>query len=140
MKRRILELSNALPNIPIVCASCTPMSWTDGDVEIAGRWNDYYELTPYTGDRLVALLAFLDLLLPFSEPSFLALRAADYIQKATGGVLRDVMILIWDACRRAIEGDKRYVTLELIEETWNSIVTKRLWSIPGGLGEVSRTA
>lgn len=56
LKRRLLEVSNLAPQIPMVCASCHPTSWVSGDAEVAGRWNDYFELRQYTGDRLRQLL------------------------------------------------------------------------------------
>ena len=33
---RLLEISNLVPGIPIVCASCRPLRWIEGDVEVAG--------------------------------------------------------------------------------------------------------
>ncbi len=72
LRRRLLEVSNLTRGLPIVCASCHPLAWVNGDVEVAGRWNDYFELRQYTGERLRALLVFLELLLPFTQPSHLA--------------------------------------------------------------------
>ncbi len=73
LRRRLLELSN-LTGVPIVCASCNPIAWTTGDAEIQGRWNDYFELTQFTGPRLDAFLTLLDLLLPFDQDSRLGVR------------------------------------------------------------------
>jgi hypothetical protein len=53
-------------DIPIICASCNPTNWTIGDVEVAGRWNDYFELPQYLGERLCDLLTFIETLLPFT--------------------------------------------------------------------------
>lgn len=36
MKRRVLDLSNRL-RVPIICASCNPLSWVMGNEEVAGR-------------------------------------------------------------------------------------------------------
>ena len=66
LRRRLLELSN-LTGVPIVCASCNPIAWTAGDTEVQGRWNDYFELTQFTGPRLDVFLSMLDLLLPFER-------------------------------------------------------------------------
>ena len=136
IRRRLLEISNLTPGLPIVCASCNPFLWAQGDVEVAGRWNDYFELRPYTGERLRQLLAFLELLLPFSQPSHLALDKlpsngrkpatgvegpARLIEGWTGGILRDIMILVMDASRRAIERDLPNLTLTLLETTWREI-------------------
>jgi len=135
LKRRLLEVSNLAPNLPIVCASCHPTSWVAGDAEVAGRWNDYFELRQYTGERLQQLLAYLELLLPFPEPSLLALYTlnnntrhktddpARLIERWTGGVLRDVMMLVMDASRRAIQQHLPCLTPTLLEETWHDIQT-----------------
>lgn len=137
MRRRLLDISNMTQNIPIICASCNPMSWTAGDVEIAGRWNDYFELPQYLGERLSDLLTFLEILLPFSQESNLALRKvtsdkgvldgpASLIQQWTGGILRDIMILIRDASQRAIEKDLPCLSSALLEETWKQIQEKQV--------------
>jgi hypothetical protein len=57
LKRRLLEVSNLAPTPPIVCASCHPTAWVTGDAEVAGRWNGFFELRQYTGERLRQLLA-----------------------------------------------------------------------------------
>jgi len=138
LKRRLLEVSNLAPNLPIVCASCHPTSWVAGDAEVAGRWNDYFELRQYTGERLQQLLAYLELLLPFPEPSLLALYTlnnntrhktdgpARLIERWTGGVLRDVMMLVMDASRRAIQQHLPCLTPTLLEETWHDIQTHQV--------------
>ncbi|MDQ5823397.1 MAG: TniB family NTP-binding protein [Chloroflexota bacterium] len=72
IRRRVLEISNLTTGVPIVCASCYPTKWIEGDTEVAGRWNDYFELTPYRGKSLSSLLAFIELFLPFSTPSYLS--------------------------------------------------------------------
>lgn len=72
MRRRVLDLSNRLV-VPMICASCNPTTWVMGNEEIAGRWNDCFELPQYTGERLSRLLASIELLLPFTQPSYIAL-------------------------------------------------------------------
>jgi hypothetical protein len=140
VRRRLLEVSNLIPGLPIICASCHPYNWVAGDLEIAGRWNDYFELSPYTGQRLNQLLAFLELLLPFPQPSSLALpefavslkkgnrRAgpAQLIEKWTGGILRDIMILILDASTRAIKQGLPNLSLSLLADTWQDIQTHQV--------------
>jgi hypothetical protein len=132
MKRRVLDLSNRTQGVPFICASCKPTTWVMGDEEVAGRWNDFFELPPYTGERLSALLASLELLLPFTQPSNLALPVikdksgevngpAKFIELMTGGILRDIMILIRDASRRAIEADLPCLTPELLQTTWKKV-------------------
>src|SRR5260370_14066161 len=136
MRRRVLDLSNRL-RVPIICASCNPTTWVMGDDEVAGRWNDFFELPQYTGERLSGLLASIELLLPFTQPSHLALFAlkegsrnidgpAQFIQQATGGILRDIMILIRDASRRAIEQNVSCLTPALLEKTWKDIQRRRV--------------
>src|SRR3989440_3891133 len=107
LKRRVLEVSNMTRGIPIICASCHPIEWTEGDAEVKGRWNDFFELKQYTGTRLQDLLATIELFLPFSQNSPLSSREVEgspgpaaRIEKWTGGILRDITILIRDACRR----------------------------------------
>jgi Bacterial TniB protein len=132
MKRRVLDLSNRTQGVPFICASCNPTTWVMGDEEVAGRWNDFFELPPYRGERLSRLLASLELLLPFTQPSNLALPVikeksgevdgpAKFIELMTGGILRDIMILIRDASRRAIEADLPCLTPGLLQTTWKKV-------------------
>jgi hypothetical protein len=140
IRRRLLEVSNLTRGVPMICASCYPLRWTEGDAEVQGRWNDYFELRQYTGQRLSQLLAFLELLLPFPADSGLAeqrLRTqpkqnesmdgcARLIERWTGGVLRDIMILILDASARAIQQGLPYLSPMLLEETWRRIQTHQV--------------
>lgn len=139
IRRRFLEISNLTRGIPIVCASCHPLRWTEGDAEVAGRWNDYFELRQYTGNRLQQLLAFVELLLPFSQPSSLALSQlttgrkaetvagpAALIERWTGGILRDIMMLVMDASTRAIQRDLPALSPSLLEESWRAIQTHQV--------------
>lgn len=140
VRRRLLEISNLSPGLPIICASCHPYKWVAGDLEIAGRWNDYFELRQYTGERLHQLLAFLELLLPFTQPSSLAATEiqtgpkrrdrgegpARLIEKWTGGILRDIMILILDASSRAIQNGLSYLSVDLLAATWQDIQTHQV--------------
>lgn len=129
IRRRLLEISNLTHGIPIICASCHPLVWVQGDTEIAGRWNDYFELEQYVGTPLRQLLAFLELLLPFTQDSFLALDElpdgslgpAFHIEKWTGGILRDIMILIVDATQRAIDTQSPALTVALLQAAWDDI-------------------
>src|SRR5260370_23389811 len=116
MRRRVLDLSNRTQGIPFICASCKPTNWVMGDEEVAGRWNDFFELPPYTGERLSSLLASLELLLPFTQRSNLALYEikdksvevngpAKFIELMTGGIFRVIMIFIRDRSGVAIEGN-----------------------------------
>ena len=129
MRRHVMEISNRNPRTPIICASCHPTKFVQGDPEIAGRWNDYFELKQYTGRRLDQLLAFIELLLPFTQPSYLAFRKfengkagpAMVIEEYTQGVLRDIMILIVDASMRAIDRGESHLTMDLLFETWQDL-------------------
>jgi hypothetical protein len=140
IRRRLLEVSNLTPHLPILCASCHPLRWTEGDIEVAGRWNDYFELSPYTGERLQQLLAFIELLLPFTEPSGLALLEivtpagridgpARFIENWTGGILRDIMMLLIDASRRALEQGQSHLSLTLLQSTWQSLQTQAIQAV-----------
>jgi len=133
LKRRVLEVSNMARGIPIICAATHPIEWTEGDAEIKGRWNDFFELKQYTGTRLQELLATIELFLPFSQDSHLTKREvegkpglATLIERWTGGILRDIMILIRDACRRAIERDDVSLQTEMLEASWKDIQTKQV--------------
>jgi hypothetical protein len=133
LKRRVLEVSNMARGIPIICASCHPIEWTEGDAEVKGRWNDFFQLKQYTGARLDALLTTIELFLPFSQDSHLSSRSVNgspgpavLIEQWTGGILRDIMILVRDACRRAIEGNHASLQQELLERTWKDIQTKQV--------------
>lgn len=138
MRRRLLEVSNLTPGVPIVCASCHPWQWVEGDLEIAGRWNDYFELKQYTGDRLSQLLAFVELLLPFPQSSSLALfeiqvekgeqgaGPAQLIEKWTGGILRDIMLLVLDASRQAIKQGLPHLSVDLLAATWTDIQSRQV--------------
>jgi len=133
LKRRVLEVSNMTPGIPIICASCHPIEWTEGDPEVKGRWNDFFQLKQYTGTRLDDLLATIELFLPFSQDSQLQARTikgdlgpAELIEQWTGGILRDIMILIRDACRRAIEADAAALEPTILKATWKDIQTNQV--------------
>lgn len=132
IRRRLLELSN-LTQMPIVCASCNPISWTQGDTEIQGRWNDYFELTQFSGVRLDAFLTLLDCLLPFEQDSQLGLREivqpdksktpgpAHFVEQWTDGILREIMVLITDACYKALEAKLPCLTLDVLHHAWRDI-------------------
>jgi hypothetical protein len=132
----LLEVSNLTLGVTYICASCNPVGWVEGDEEVRGRWNDAFVLKQYTGERLSALLSFVELLLPFTSPSFLSVREivaeseqvgpAKLIEENTGGVLRDVMILLADASKRAIEENLPCLTPSLLEATWQDIQTNQV--------------
>lgn len=133
LKRRVLEVSNMTRGIPMICAATHPITWTEGDAEIKGRWNDVFQLTQYTGARLDGLLATIELFLPFSQDSHLTNREvegspgpATLIEQWTGGILRDIMILIRDACRRAIEQSRPCLERAILEAAWKDIQTKQV--------------
>jgi hypothetical protein len=133
LRRRLLELSN-LTGVPIICASCNPIGWTAGDAEIQGRWNDYFELAQFTGPRLDAFLALLDLLLPFPEDSCLGVREvkgekgqavaagpAQYIEQWTDGILREIMVLVLDACHKALTTQQPHLSVDILNQAWRDI-------------------
>ncbi len=137
VRRRVLEISNMTYGVPIVCASCQPHLWTLGDPEVARRWNDYFRLKPYTGERLNQLLSYVNLLLPFTQDSFTGLslktkKAAangeqntmvKLIEGWTGGNLNNIMILVDQASREAIRAKKPCLDEELLKKTWKDIQT-----------------
>ncbi len=79
------------------------------------------------------LLATIEVFLPFSQDSCLATRSVEgnpgpaaLIEQWTGGILRDIMILIRDACRRAIEESRPCLEQPLLEAAWKDIQTKQV--------------
>jgi len=135
VRRRLLEVSNMTYGIPIICASCDPHRWTLGDSEVAGRWNDYFRLDLYKNERLQQLLLYINLLLPFTGDSFMSSYPRDSkktsyviddglvksIEKWTRGKLRDVMILVVEASKQAIQEQRSCLDEKLLEKTWKSI-------------------
>ncbi len=138
VRRRLLEVSNMAHHVPIICASCEPHRWIAGDSEIEGRWNDYFRLERYTGTKLQQLLAFLNLLLPFPQDSFLSpapgkkataegesKRAAiAYVQQVTKGKLGNIMLLVREASMAAIERNLPCLDEPLLRQTWGNIQTR----------------
>jgi len=135
VRRRVLEISNMTYGVPIICASCQPHLWVEGDPEIAGRWNDYVRLEQYAGKRLIQLLVFINLLLPFTEESFPHLHEeiaspkgqggiAGLIRKLTKGTVRDIMLLIREASKDAIMNDLPCLNAQVLDRTWKSIQTR----------------
>jgi hypothetical protein len=133
LRRCLLELSN-LTGVPIICASCTPIAWTAGDTEVQGRWNDYFELTQFTGPRLDAFLALLDLLLPFEQDSRLGMRTvpdaqgqtvaagpAHYIEQWTDGILREIMVLVMEASLKALDVGHPCLSVDILNRAWRDI-------------------
>lgn len=132
IRRRLLELSNLTSGIPFLCASVNPHSWVEGDPEVEGRWNDNFILSPYTGSRLRQLLTFIELFLPFPLPSNLNVINSNslkrdvptplhIIEQKTKGILRDIMVLVWEASNRAIDRKLDHLPPELLLEAWKDI-------------------
>ena len=138
VRRRLLELSNMTHHVPIICSSCEPQEWIKGDPEIEGRWNDYLRIERYTGTRLHQLLVYINLLLPLPENSFLnsdpKKRASEvgakkdaaiaFIQRMTRGKLGNIMLLIREATRTAIEENLSCLDETLLGRTWDNIQTR----------------
>lgn len=135
MKLQLRDISNHLPRIPIIAASCKPYNFVLGEPELAGRFPDYVELAPYTGERLNEQLSFLELLLPFTKPSWLGIEEFDdgskgpaaYIQEKTGGILEEIMLLIVDASLLAIDQNMPNLTMGILEQA-----AKRITETPTG--------
>lgn len=126
LRRRVLDISNRL-RLPFICSSVSPRRWVDGDSEAEGRWNDYHELKPYTGDRLRSLMAFIELLLPFPETSHLISDpVVTLIQGYTAGILRDIMALIVDTSKLALQRDLPRLTPSMLQEAWAKIQHERV--------------
>ena len=140
VRRRLLEVSNMTYGIHIICASCDPHRWTLGDPEVAGRWNDYFRLDLYKATRLKQLLVYINLLLPFTSESFVTSARSNSkkslysiddglvksIENWTRGKLRDVMILVVEASKQAIQEHRPCLDDKLLEKTWKSIQSRPL--------------
>ncbi|MDQ3705134.1 MAG: TniB family NTP-binding protein [Chloroflexota bacterium] len=155
-RRALLEVSNLTTGVPIVCSSCNPTRWIEGDNEIAGRWNDHFALQSYRGLRLQQLLALLEMFLPFTKPSFLAgsgkangkeaeagSRTANgkghpveghamLIEQYTGGSLRDIILLLSESSKWAIREGLTNITPRLLQATWKKIQTNSPRGDPTG--------
>ncbi len=129
VRRKILELTNHLPNLCIAVASCDPEKFTHGDSEIAGRWPTQIDLHPFEGDGLDAFLDYVELFLPLTGSSHLSDRTiiknnrleegpAEFIEKVTGGTLRPMMTLLRDACDQAFNGNFNCITMEILRKAW----------------------
>ena len=139
LRRRILELSNDT-NVCIIGSAVTAEQFVDGDLEIAGRFNDILSLDSYKGKDLVALLAIIDLLLPFPVSSNLHIQEivgnneisegpAAFIERVTHGIIRDIMRLIYDSSVLALNSNSRNVTIECIHQAWANIQHKEIHSL-----------
>jgi Cdc6-like AAA superfamily ATPase len=131
LRRRILELSNDT-SVCIIGSAVTAERFTDGDLEIEGRFNDIIQLEPYKGKDLLALLAIIDLLLPFPVSSNLYKKIilssegrsegpAMFIEKVTHGIIRDIMRLIYDASLMALEANEKCITFGILQKAWANI-------------------
>jgi hypothetical protein len=148
MRRHLLEISNENRGIPFICALCNPTEFIQGDEEIAGRWNDYFPLKPYKGKGLERILSVIELLLPFTKNSHLGVRhhkdgtdgPAKFIEDVTGGILRDMMILIADASMIAIDRGAPALSRELLEESWNNIQETPIGEDPDFLRSIKLNA
>jgi hypothetical protein len=80
---RLLELTN-LTGVPIVCAPAIPLA---GPLEMlrSGRWNDYFELTQFTGARLDAFLTCWICCCPLNRMVIWACAKCGWTQPKTGG-------------------------------------------------------
>ncbi len=137
MTNYLLDISSVVHDIPIICASTNPAAWAGGYKEILGSWTDYVTLPTHTGAHLRDLLVFFETLLPFTQESGLFLDEvnvgtevidgpAKLIEKWTGGILRDVVMLLRQASRRAIEDDHPCLSPQLLEEAWKEIQIERV--------------
>jgi hypothetical protein len=137
MRNYLHYILSVVRDIPIICASTNPASWAAGYKEILSSWNDYMTLSMYNGERLRELLAFIEMLLPFTQESGLFIAELNagtemtsdpvkLIEKWTGGILRDVVMLLVHGSRRAIEDDRPVLSLQLLEEAWKEIQIERV--------------
>jgi hypothetical protein len=123
VRRKLLDLSNIVPWVPIIIASVNPGEFTRGDLELAGRWSEQRTRLPYTGERLRRLLNFLEMLLPFNKPSNLpATKLPDgskgpaaFIESWSGGVLKQIIYLLCEAAAYAILNHESCITMPMLK-------------------------
>lgn len=136
-REQLITLSNLTDGPSMACSAVFPERFRSSHPALAGRFRDQVRMKPYTGQRLMGLLALIELLLPFSQPSYLspsALHVAGeggkaetvdgickFIEAKTGGKLREVMLLIRDASTTAILENLPCLTIDLLEKTWSQI-------------------
>jgi len=86
---------------------------------------------------LEELLAFLELLLPFTQPSFLAFRQvvqdgktvdgpAHIIERCTDGILRDIMLLVTEASLQAIDAGDVALSGDRLRRAWLDVQESRV--------------
>ena len=76
----------------------------------------------------------LDLLLPFERDAHLGLREvtdeqghaiaagpAHYIEQWTDGILREIMVLVMDACLKALDSKQPGLTMDVLNRAWRDI-------------------
>ena len=83
---------------------------------------------------------------PVSQDSQLSARTlegspgpATLIEQWTGGILRDIMILIRDACRRAILESRPALDPQILEAAWKDIQTKQVTDFLASVRKQSST-
>jgi hypothetical protein len=137
VKNYLHHISSVVHDIPIICASTNPAAWAGGYKEIVGSWTDYVTLSTYTRERLRDLLVLIEALLPFTQESGLFLAEVNVgtegidgpvkrIEKWTGGILRDAVMLLRHASRRAIEDDLPCLSPQILETAWKELQFERV--------------
>lgn len=149
LRRRILELSNTI-DLRIIGSAVSPEKFVEGDIEIAGRFNDILPLKLYSGNDLSVLLAIINLILPFSQSSELFATTivengvekegpAQFIYRVTRGILRDIMRIIYDASILALKLNKPNISMDELEIAWTSIQHKPLKTLHEGIENLIRS-
>ena len=123
-RRQLLSITNKCGGVSMVGSAVYPKWFRDGDDEIAGRFLDEFPMRTYTGSALVALLAFIDLLLPFGVCSGLSQPSTgivQFVEAKTRGRLREIMLLIRVASEQAVGGNRACLTLDHLRAAWSNI-------------------
>lgn len=123
-RRQLLSITNKCGGVSIVGSAVRPRRFREEDEEISGRFLDEFPMRTYTGKSLVALLAFIDLVLPFSKLSGLSQPnngILDFVEVRTHGRLRELMLLLRVASEEAIQHNHACLDLTLLKKTWDNI-------------------
>ena len=67
---------------------------------------------------------------PWPKPSQVSAGPARLIERYTGGILRDIMLLIIEASMRAIDLGLPNLPVTFLEKTWRSIQTRPVMGPP----------
>lgn len=128
--KQFVDINNALADIPMILASPNPENFLAmaNSEALTGRFDDRMTLQPLSGTKLMTILAFIQLLLPFTQEStLLEGECVTFIEQATQGRFRDLMKLISRSCKRVIAADDlTHVNINVLRAAWSQVHNERV--------------